>query len=364
MRPSLCQWLNAHTSQWHACRVHWASLEPHVGALLQLPLRLMLSAPTASPMMVAAQRYSDGVLAVLAARAAHAAVDGAGAGAEAHQVGVGEAMAASYAAAAVVALADAAGRLLHRPTGSGGDAEAVAAVGDAPGRQQPLARLAVVAGATVSGAAALPAEDREDASAVVASAVSPADARECALGLLVSALGEQVSPAASLAVMEVARAAVQEAAGEEPGSARGAWARLVVGSLAPAAVARTAALLSGARQPLAGAGSGRGQPHAPLVVHLLRTLHTDAHVRFCAELYEARIRIASTLATLQASLSFAHPNLALVFPTGPEQSLVSECLKLLVLATTLSVPHGPAAQAGVMQVRQICAGTTCCAAAS
>ncbi len=229
-----------------------------MGPLLELPLRLMLSAPPASPIVTAAQRYSDGVLAVLAARAASAASNGAGA--EGQQGGGSEAAAESCAAAAVVALADAAGGLLQSVTGSSYDGEAVAGWNGFGRQQQPqaLARLTVVAGATVLGAAALPAEDRDGASAAAACAVSPADARECAMGLLVSALGEQVSPAASLAVLEVVRAAVQEAAGEELGSARGVWARLVVGSLAPAAVARAAALLSGARQPLAGAESGRG----------------------------------------------------------------------------------------------------------
>ncbi|KXZ55552.1 hypothetical protein GPECTOR_2g1101 [Gonium pectorale] len=91
---------------------------------------------------------------------------------------------------------------------------------------------------------------------------------------------------AAAAVLDVVRSFATEAANDDPSSGRGRWARLLIGTVAPLMVERASALLTAARQPLA----------------------------------------------------------------GEEQSLVAECLKLLVLAATFAGPHGGQAQDGVMQV--------------
>ncbi|GLC70784.1 hypothetical protein PLESTF_001032900 [Pleodorina starrii] len=372
-------------------RAPWSAMAPHTGPLLELPLRLILTSAPGTPVVAAAQRYLETTTAALLARPEARSAASAPQAASA----AGSPSPATFAAASIVALSDVTElhlRALRRLDGDGGAAASGGAAAEAagcaeapaaaaarlqgrlaalvpallscsasfeaaepPAPQQAAAaaaggaagpspvpspskapfpsalgrtgsgsagsgavalhlrsaRGALSAGSgggsralgsaasvhrasTAGGAAQQQQQQPQVAAAALAAAAAPSPAarlsaaavRDCVMAAAAGAFQAAVPPAAALAVLEAARAAVQEAAVEEPGSARGRWARAVVHSLMPPAVERVAALLALARQPLA----------------------------------------------------------------GSEQSLVAECLKLLVLAATLAGPHGAAAQEGVMQV--------------
>lgn len=210
-------------------RCPWSALQPHVGPLLELPLRLLLTCASGAAVAPVAQRYMENAVAALGART------GAGTGGDA---------AASCAAAAVAVLCDTLSRHVAALQAAAGKA-----AGPEPEAALVQSRLATLAAACLGCGAALSAAEQQPPRPAVAAA------RGTVVAALTAPLAPEVPPAAALAVLEAARGAVQESVAEDAASARGRWARLLVAALVGPAVVRVGPLLTEAKAPLSGEAS-------------------------------------------------------------------------------------------------------------
>ncbi|KAG2435720.1 hypothetical protein HXX76_006917 [Chlamydomonas incerta] len=216
-------------------RCPWPALQPHVGPLLELPLRLLLTCASGAAVAPVAQRYMENAVTALVGRAAAS-------------TGGGNDAAASCATAAVTVLSDTLSRHVAALQAAAAAAGKAAAAAPEPEAALVQSRLAALAATCLGCGAALAAAEQQQQ--------QPRPAVAAARGMLVAALAAPLAPgappAAALAVLEAARGAVQESVAEDAAAPRGRWARLLVAALVGPAVVRVGPLLTEAKAPLSG----------------------------------------------------------------------------------------------------------------
>ncbi|GIL52578.1 hypothetical protein Vafri_8312 [Volvox africanus] len=377
-------------------RASWSSLVPHVGSLLELPLRLILTSAPGTSFVVAAQRYLDTTTAALLARPeARPATNGiqTTVPAPAGAAGAGDCPSpAVLAGAVVVALADAAElhlralQSLRSPDG-GVDSNDAAAVLTTAGPNEDndavavrlQGRLAALVSTLMTCTAGFEAAEplvslQPGSSPSTTPIPSPSKGGPLpTLGRVGSSSSGSNGGSSGFGALHLHQQPQQRGTRSSLSTGSGSSSRLGTSNKAGAVFAApqpaTLGTAPAASMPsnlcrldqasvrecvlavLMGAFQAAVPPAAALSV--LDTARTAAQEAAGEDPGSPRGRWVRTLVCFLMPLAVERVALLLARTkplTGVDQSLVAECLKLLVLAATLASPQGAVALDGVMQV--------------
>ncbi|GIM08365.1 hypothetical protein Vretimale_12395, partial [Volvox reticuliferus] len=374
-------------------RASWGSLVPHVGPLLELPLRLILTSAPGTPVIAAAQRYLDTTTTALLARpVARSVTNGAQATVPASACAAGawdSPSPAVLAGAAVVALADAtelhlrALQSLGRPDSGidGRDAAATLAmveVNEDNDAMRLQGRLAALISTLVTCSAAFEAAEpfgglQLGNTPVTTPIPSPSKGAIPTLGRVGSSSSGSNGGSSGFAALTLQQQPQQRGTRSSLSTGSGSSSRLATSHKAAGAFAApqpanlgtapSASMPSNhcrldqasVRECVLAVLMGAFQSAVPLATALsvLDAVRTAAQEAVGEDPVSPRGRWVRTLvcSLLPLAVERVAVLLAITKPlTGADQLLVAECLKLLVLAATLASPQGVMALDGVMQV--------------
>ncbi|GFR48876.1 hypothetical protein Agub_g10725 [Astrephomene gubernaculifera] len=380
-------------------RAPWPSLEPHLGSLLELPLRLILTTAPGTPIVGAAQRFLDNAVAALAAGASTSPQPTSGSAAETAVATAAPASSspAAYAAAAVVALSDAADlhlKALQRQDGRGESSSGSASEGaygraqrtngneqnGAPSHSLLSGRFAALVVPLLACTASVfttesPSSATTSHSAHSSHSHSGSSHRTAAgFGLGSGSRSGSASgsgPSRSSSSGGSGGSPVRRRASRSGGGAAAGGGRSPGASPPPAGGRRGGEAATGsgtlpipcATLSAAGARScafgvlaaALGPETPPAAAHaVLEAVRTAVQEAAAEDAASARGRWCRLLLCTLSPAAVARVGVLLAEAgqplSGEEQALVAECVKLLVVGATLAGPQGAAAQDGVMQV--------------